>query len=109
MPKRSLDRAPRMACWILLSLLVAIVLLGPAFEMFDRWDGFPNPDKDIVLNVLAVAVCLAASVSFVLLLLRLFFAGVFAGEPPATHFARLTPRYQPESTSHPFLCQALRI
>jgi len=89
--------------------LVAIVLLSPAFEMFDKWDGFPNPDKDIVLNVLAVAVCLAATVSFVLLFLQLFFAGIFAGEHPVMRFAKLIAHSQPESILRPLLCQALRI
>lgn len=100
---------PHTACWVLLTLLVAIVLLSPAFESFDKWDGFPNPDKDIVLNVLAVAVCLAAGVSFVLVLLQLFFAGIFAGERPAMHFAKLAVRYQQESSLSPPLCRALRI
>lgn len=109
MPKRSLGRAPRTACWVLLGLLAAIIVLSPAFESFDKWDGFPNPDKDIVLNVLAVAVCLAASVSFVFLLLQFFFAGMFAGELPAMYSAKLGAHCQPESVPPSPLCLALRI
>jgi hypothetical protein len=109
MPKRSIGQTPRTACCALLVLLAAIVLFSPAFEMFDKWDGFPNPDKDIVLNVLAVAVCLAATASFFLLLVRLFFVGIFAGEHPAMHFAEVTARCEEESLHPPLLCQALRI
>lgn len=109
MCKRSLGRVPRTACWVLLVLLVAIVLASPVFESFDKWDGFPNPDKDIVLNVLAFAVCMAAGVSFALLLLQFFFTGIFAGELPAMHFAKSGARYQPGPVPPPPLCLALRI
>jgi hypothetical protein len=109
MPKRPTSRALRTASLVLLALLVMIILLSPAFEMFDKWDGFPNPDKDIVMNVLAVAVCLAVSVSFALLLLQLFFFSVLAGEHCVARFTKLSGRYRPEPDPPPVFCQVLRI
>lgn len=47
-------------CQVAVVLLLVTYLCGPAFERVDHWDHFPQSGKDIVLNLVVVAVSLGA-------------------------------------------------
>ena len=61
---------------IVLGCSLALLLLAPVYETFDRWDGFPRSGNDTVLNLIgAVAFCglvLVAAKKLPSLLLKLF-------------------------------------
>ena len=61
---------------IVVGCFMALLLLAPVYESFDRWDGFPKSGDDTVLNLIgAVAFCgliLVAAKKLPPLLLKLF-------------------------------------
>lgn len=50
-------------CIVAIVLVLAVYLCAPAFESVDHWDQGPLGGNDIVLNLTAVAFCLAAALA----------------------------------------------
>lgn len=43
-----------------LVVLVAILLAGPVYEQYDKWDNIPQTGNDTVLSLVCLATCLGA-------------------------------------------------
>lgn len=51
-------RRRRQVTQIVLGCFLALLLLAPVYESFDRWDGFPRSGNDTMLNLIGtVTLC----------------------------------------------------